>query len=215
MTLSGTTVTTWRDKSGNGATATGVSSPQVLSTGGVAFSSGSHFTISSAYPQINTFFMVASGLNAVTGPGGYYWGFNQTNGGGTMINNNQFATGGPIAWHFDGPTSYFVNGLNLVNPFLVSVVRNPSVSALGYYNGSQVFTNSAFTPGTATSITFIGAPVAGGTNTLNGNIYEFIVYNGALTANQRQQVEGYLAWKWNLQSSLPPTHLFKNYPPSP
>jgi hypothetical protein len=216
MTLSGTTVTTWRDKSANANNAAGVNSPQVLSTGGVAFSSGSHFTISSPYPRINTVFMVASGVNSVSGAGAYYWNFDVTNGGGTIINNNVNAGGGPLGWYFDGPSvAYFVNGLNLVSPFLVSVVRNPSVSALGYYNGSQVFTISAFTPGTATVIRLIGAATLVGANTLNGNIYEFIVYNGALTANQRQQVEGYLAWKWNLQSSLPPTHLFKNYPPSP
>jgi hypothetical protein len=27
-----------------------------------------------------------------------------------------------------------------------------------------------------------------------------------LTTTQRQQVEGYLAWKWGLQTALPTTH---------
>jgi hypothetical protein len=35
-----------------------------------------------------------------------------------------------------------------------------------------------------------------------GFISEIIVYNSALTTIQRQQIEGYLAWKWGLQSSL-------------
>lgn len=35
-----------------------------------------------------------------------------------------------------------------------------------------------------------------------GFISEVICYNTALTLNQRQQVEGYLAWKWALQASL-------------
>jgi hypothetical protein len=44
---------------------------------------------------------------------------------------------------------------------------------------------------------------------------ECIVYNVVLSTNQRQQVEGYLAWKWGLQGSLPANHPFKRWPPSP
>lgn len=42
---------------------------------------------------------------------------------------------------------------------------------------------------------------------------EILVFNASLTTFQRQQVEGYLAWKWNLQSNLPASHPFKNAPP--
>ena len=40
----------------------------------------------------------------------------------------------------------------------------------------------------------------------NGRICEFLDFNTYLTTSQRQQVEGYLATKWGLRSSLPPTH---------
>lgn len=47
----------------------------------------------------------------------------------------------------------------------------------------------------------------------NGNIYECILISSAITVSQRQQMEGYLAWKWGLQGSLPATgHLFRPYP---
>ena len=39
-----------------------------------------------------------------------------------------------------------------------------------------------------------------------GYISEVIVYNAALTTAQRQQIEGYLGWKWGLQGSLPSAH---------
>ena len=39
-----------------------------------------------------------------------------------------------------------------------------------------------------------------------GDLQEIIIYNSTLTTNMRQIVEGYLAWKWFLQSSLPRTH---------
>ena len=46
-----------------------------------------------------------------------------------------------------------------------------------------------------------------------GYINEVIVYNTALTTTQRQQIEGYLAWKWGLQASLPSGHPYQNSAP--
>ena len=43
---------------------------------------------------------------------------------------------------------------------------------------------------------------------------EILVYNASFTNFQRQQIEGYLAWKWGLQAGLPASHPFKNAPPS-
>jgi hypothetical protein len=43
------------------------------------------------------------------------------------------------------------------------------------------------------------------TNTTSTKIYEIIVYNSVLTDAQRQQVEGYLAYKWSLNSLFPTT----------
>lgn len=47
---------------------------------------------------------------------------------------------------------------------------------------------------------------------LTGAIAEIIVYNAELSAAQREQVEGYLAWKWDLQTSLPIGHPYRNIP---
>jgi hypothetical protein len=48
---------------------------------------------------------------------------------------------------------------------------------------------------------------------LNGFISEVIVYKTTLTAVQRQVVEGYLSWKWGIQSNLPSTHPYFSAPP--
>jgi YD repeat-containing protein len=42
-----------------------------------------------------------------------------------------------------------------------------------------------------------------------GNLYEIIGANAALTTNHTQQIEGYLAWKWGLQTSLPANHPYR------
>jgi autotransporter-associated beta strand protein len=48
----------------------------------------------------------------------------------------------------------------------------------------------------------------------NGLIAEMIVVTGTITDAERQQIEGYLAWKWGLQASLPVGHLYYSAAPS-
>lgn len=63
---------------------------------------------------------------------------------------------------------------------------------------------------------FIGAytnTVDGG-RPFNGTIYEIMFYRKALTTNERQQVEGHLAWKWKFNTSLPTTHPYYKFPPN-
>ena len=46
------------------------------------------------------------------------------------------------------------------------------------------------------------------------DMYEMLQYDGEITTTQRQQIEGYLAWKWGLQSNLPAGHPFKTAAPT-
>jgi len=46
-----------------------------------------------------------------------------------------------------------------------------------------------------------------------GTIYEIICYTSILTPTQRKVIEGYLAWKWGRQGTLPSDHIFTKYPP--
>jgi hypothetical protein len=48
---------------------------------------------------------------------------------------------------------------------------------------------------------------------MNGYLYEVLVYSQALSVSDRQKIEGYLAWKWGLQGSLPANHPYKSAPP--
>lgn len=51
-----------------------------------------------------------------------------------------------------------------------------------------------------------------GAGRFEGFIGEVIAYNTSLTASQRQQIEGYLAHKWGLQTNLPVGHPFRSAP---
>jgi len=79
-----------------------------------------------------------------------------------------------------------------------------------YVNGSTGLTQSTAVTrtntcaGFALGANFIGTSANGATSVSYS--HEILVYNSILTASQRQQVEGYLAWKWGLRASLPTTH---------
>jgi hypothetical protein len=76
-----------------------------------------------------------------------------------------------------------------------------------YTNGGTVYTNAS-SGNFSISAYMIGANLGYSSDNQpwNGYIGEVIVYNIALSAPQRQQVEGYLAQKWGLTSSLPIGH---------
>jgi hypothetical protein len=95
------------------------------------------------------------------------------------------------------------------------------------YTGSsrQVFLNGggqgsdSFSGSFGTTLYGIGAyagfnPSSYAFNKYTGLVGEVIVYNSALSTAQRQQVEGYLAWKWGIQQSLPSSsHPYKVFKP--
>ena len=47
-----------------------------------------------------------------------------------------------------------------------------------------------------------------------GEISEIVFVSGAIAAADRQKLEGYLAWKWGLEANLPAGHPYKSTPPT-
>ncbi|MFM6255850.1 MAG: hypothetical protein ACKPEQ_43080, partial [Dolichospermum sp.] len=52
-----------------------------------------------------------------------------------------------------------------------------------------------------------------GTESLNGSISEIIITPNIPTDANRQLIEGYFAWKWELTANLANNHPFKFNPP--
>jgi hypothetical protein len=85
-----------------------------------------------------------------------------------------------------------------------------------YRDGTQQLTNTT----NANKGAFPGAGLGIGANQ-SGNydvggqyqIYEILLYDTFINTTQRQQVEGYLGWKWGLQGNLPSGHPYKNAAP--
>jgi len=104
-------------------------------------------------------------------------------------------------------TTTYSGGYPATSNILVDGTYTPSTFS-PYVNGSNVTALSG-TLAAATGL-FIGGP----SNYFNGSLSELLIYSQTLTTTQRQQIEGYLATKWGLLSSVVSGHPFKSIPPS-
>lgn len=106
------------------------------------------------------------------------------------------------------------NAINDNNSVLVGFDRTSSNGAINHYtNGSA---NGSFASGiTGPRTAAINSGIFSITNTQNPNINikasisELVIFNQVLSLEERQQVEGILAWKWGTANSLPIGHPYK------
>lgn len=80
-------------------------------------------------------------------------------------------------------------------------------------NGDISLTAATAAGAVDTLITCIGNSIEPFVGQPGGIINELIIYNTTLQTDQRQLVEGYLAWKWGLVARLPAAHPYKSVPP--
>jgi hypothetical protein len=90
-----------------------------------------------------------------------------------------------------------------------------TVTATGPSGASYLTSGTQSWTSSSGSFLQIGGRQQSGTNFFDGQISEVIVCNRNLTTAERQSFEGYLAWKWNIVSTLPADHPYKNSPPTP
>jgi hypothetical protein len=106
------------------------------------------------------------------------------------------------------PTQVLTAGSNYVISYAwggttTSVTTNGSTAQTGT---QQPYTSSA-------TALWLGADGAGATSRITLEYGEVLLFNTALTTVQRQQIEGYLAWKWGLQTLLPIAHPYRELKP--
>lgn len=119
----------------------------------------------------------------------------------TVVGFNQYAN------------DFFYSANNLSN-FVrrMWVFQNPdTLSSFMRLNGSTVATHSRNTKLIGTNTIQVGHA---NDRIYNGKIYEIIGFNNGLANSDVQYIEGTLAWKWGLQSSLPPTHPYASTNPN-
>ena len=214
LTLSGTNVTAWADRSSNAYSAVQNNSlayPTYNSSGTkyVNFGDSQALRIASR-PYITSWTLFVC-MNSVTlGSRWFISPYSSVelvmmgmNAGGSKIFNNSLPS---------APGDLTGNHIE------VTTAQDTSTNAVlsWYRDGTLQTTNTtnpnlAAVPGAALGIgaNEMGAYDMGGVY----RIYELLLYNAYLTTNQRQQVEGYLAWKWGMQANLPAGHPYLSAAP--
>lgn len=116
-------------------------------------------------------------------------------------------------------STYYMMGLLLLtsgnSPSNVNIYQNAnslSVSNdnIGYYNAGSYPNGNNSRRLILGARSLVGNPSPDGFFT--GDIAEVIWFSGPLSDTERQQIEGYLAWKWGLVANLPSTHPYKSTP---
>jgi len=217
---SGSSVSQWNDKSGNGYNFTAAAGTyptyssnamSFVGTASAAAGATQYFSNSSIpFPNTYSIFVVAKGNASQPSIHGYNYIMKATTSVdsflcfGSKLGN--FAT-------FVGPTSSSWND-TLINSPTISVTTNTILLGMTndgatyltpYANGTALTTkNGNASP--FTGLTIGDTPGQYHGQCWNGTVNEILVFGSVLTNLQRQQVEGYLAWKWGIQTSLSASH---------
>lgn len=113
---------------------------------------------------------------------------------------------------FAVPTQPFVDSFNGADDAVIAVEFDSTNDLVrGYING--VYAGGVYYPGT---LGFTNAVTIGGARGgayVQGRVYDSIYYDGVMTVDQREKVEGYMAHKWSFNADLPAGHPYRDKGP--
>jgi hypothetical protein len=214
LTLSGSNVTQWNDKSGNGhtATASGAARPTYSSSSRYLLFNGTSNCLAlstGALPSGNSaysIFIVAYTNNAATPQWILAGGNEATN---QLLGVFFYITN--AVWHSWWINEYAVN--NSITNGVPSIINvNYSTNRTTITNGGTPTTNNPnATRSNSTGNNFIGRLANTADQFLNGGIGEIVIFSREISTGERQQVELYLAEKWNLRPSLSTSNALRLY----
>lgn len=227
ITLNGSTVSQWNDKSGNVRNVSQASSTSQPTYNATGFNNQP--TID--FDGLNDFLKNASYQPA--GALSCFVVFNRDTTGGVFVNIQR--SGGIFEINGGGGAGYTnitVTGTGNLNPALGFDISGggTSTNIILYitYDGSGTLASdfSARVNGTDNTIVnsgavgylaetgiTIGARAVQNIGFYNGRISEIVLIEGQISQDNRDKIEGYLAWKWGLQANLPSNHPYKNAAP--
>jgi hypothetical protein len=229
----GTSIATWVDKSGKGRNATAIYTPPVYSNdgsnGGVLMnypttnaSNIFNFNGSWIVGQYFTGFIVER-AQAVNDPGG---AINITAGSGATSGTNLLIRYYNVISSLGQMNLDYITGANitttngLFSSFTTAAAQPTRIWDFSqlpsdrriYLNGTSLANDTNNTLLNSWPGARLGSEI-NNTRQYSGYMRDFIFYNGQLPTFYRQQTEGYLAWKWGLQSNLPADHPYRNTRP--
>ena len=231
ITLNGSKVSQWSDKSGNArhASQATASVQPTYTTAGLNGKSVVRFSTSAQFIFTNTKFGSAAqrsvfSLNTYTATPQYQYVWHQesseTSGAALVFraqsNFSDWQQNDTISWA-DGYSSgndprFISNGVTGDGSAAIHEVSLGSQESQLRINGASANARVQLTgawPNIARRFS-----VGRDSQSLNGDVAEIIYVDGAVSTTDRQKVEGYLAWKWGLTANLPADHPYKSTPPT-
>lgn len=225
ITLNGSTVNQWRDKSGNArhvSQATATNQPSYttnaitfdgtndhLTASGINFSATDKMTVFMALRNVaaditRSAFMFGGPFGGVTGLGADYPV-------DSSLRLRVDARGSVTAFPSSAASATKRNVTSIFG-FGADIAGD---SIFAFVDGTQVLNNTSDlgTGNFGTSNLFIGS-YNGSVAFFSGSIYETVVVPTLLSLSDRQKLEGYLAHKWGTTASLPVDHPYKTNPPT-
>ena len=202
-------VATWVDKSGNGYNFTATSAATYSTTNRAPYFNNSYYTSAyTAAPVTETGFVVFK-LNSTAAPQ-IIIGAN--NGGREVSVANTFGQFGiiksQVAW---GQTvSGLTNSTTTLSTWQITSQTNTYISLNGALSLSGPTNIGTFTGGVTTGL----GREATSSIPVYGWVMEIVMFNTQLSQTNQQKMEGYLAWKWGSQASLPAGHPYYSSAPT-
>jgi hypothetical protein len=202
-------ISTWTDKSGNGYNFTATSAATYSTTNKAPYFNNNYYTSTyTAAPVTETGFVVFK-LNSTAAPQ-IIIGAN--NGGREVSVANTFGDFGiiksQVAW---GQTvSGLTNSTTTLSTWQITSQTNTYISLNGALSLSGPTSIGTFTNGVTTGL----GREATASIPVYGWVMEIVMFNTQLSQTNQQKMEGYLAWKWGSQASLPAGHPYKSAAPT-
>jgi hypothetical protein len=213
------TVSTWYDKSGNGwnmnqnGALPTYNKSLIAGLAGLDFTSGGGLYVPSVQKSSNiTLFWVGTINSTVTNNGMLFGHFSSENTDAVL---RMVGTTPNVGWR-----------TNNTNTSVPITYDSPVIFSCTMENGTNMFIQKTDMSGTITaSSTQTSSIVAGqngnidigsispGIQLVNSFIGEVVYYHTLLPLPQRQLIEGYLAWRWNLNTYLPESNPYSKINP--
>ena len=223
------TVSAWQDLTGNTNltsasnyptySATGLNGKPTISFAGTTGQYLSNLSPPSLYSSLSGFsyFIVLKkntpDINSYSVPFSIFGNFTTYFGAiNTVVYNPFFANGSYNSTGSNG-RSYIDNFIILLRITISSGIL--TLTIYSSYNNTTPFTFTVpYNAGTAGSQKiYVGTSGVSNNDNFKGLISEILFYNSNLTFYQIQQIEGYMAWKWGIQTSLPTIHPYRSVAP--
>ena len=205
-------VTQWRDKSGNANHTTAGTGQPTYTSPFVVFGGSAQLILPLVFSTDWSIFIVAKTTQTTGTSGGQWWagaGLFDAEISGIQNDYGMNIVGGYLATGVGNPdtTIQSVSQVNDGNLFIAGFLRNSSTGAMSNIvtGGTAVTTTGPTGIRNSVSRISLGA-LQTNLNYFNGSIAEVIAFNTVISVAQRQNIEGYLAWKWGFVSSLPANH---------